>query len=117
MARGGSQRIADALAAHLRALGGEIVTGRRVESLDELAARGATLLDVTPRQLLAIAGDRAARPATPRRLARYRYGPGVFKLDWALDGPIPWTRAGGRRARERCTSAARSTRSPPPRRP
>jgi phytoene dehydrogenase-like protein len=89
MARGGSQRIADALAAHLRSLGGEIVTGTCVESLDQLPPAGATLLDVTPRQLLRIAGDRL--PARYRRaLGRYRYGPGVFKLDWALDGPIPW---------------------------
>lgn len=89
MARGGSQQIADALAAHLRSLGGEIVTGTYVESLDQLPPAGATLLDVTPRQLLQIAGDRL--PAGYRRaLGHYRYGPGVFKLDWALDGPIPW---------------------------
>jgi len=90
VARGGSQRLADALAAHLRSLGGAIETGRWVESLDELAGFGTTLLDVTPRQLLQLAGTRL--PAGyARRLARYRYGPGVFKLDWALDGPIPWT--------------------------
>jgi phytoene dehydrogenase-like protein len=89
MARGGSGQIADALAAHLRSLGGEIVTGRCVESLDQLPPAGAILLDVTPRQLLQIAGDRL--PTRYRRaLGRYRYGPGVFKLDWALDGPIPW---------------------------
>jgi phytoene dehydrogenase-like protein len=89
VARGGSQRLADALATHLRALGGEIQTGRPVGTLDELPRAGATLLDVTPRQALALAGDRL--PAGYRwRLARYRYGPGVFKLDWALRGPIPW---------------------------
>jgi phytoene dehydrogenase-like protein len=89
MARGGSQQIADALATHLRTLGGEIVTGTCVASLDQLPPAGAILLDVTPRQLLQIAGDRL--PAGYRRaLGRYRYGPGVFKLDWALDGPIPW---------------------------
>jgi phytoene dehydrogenase-like protein len=89
MARGGSQQIADALAAHLRSLGGEIVTGTCVESLDQLPSAQSILLDVTPRQLLQIAGDRL--PARYRRaLGRYRYGPGVFKLDWALDGPIPW---------------------------
>jgi phytoene dehydrogenase-like protein len=87
--RGGSQRLADALAAHLRSLGGEIETGRRVESLAELGDTAAVLLDVTPRQLVAIAGQ--ALPAGyRRRLGRYRYGPGVFKVDWALDGPIPW---------------------------
>ena len=90
VARGGSQRLADALASHLRSLGGEIETGRPVESLDELAPFGATLLDVTPRQLLRLAGSRLP-DGYARRLARYRYGPGVFKLDWALDGPIPWT--------------------------
>src|SRR6266513_1481625 len=88
-ARGGSQRLSDALASYLRALGGEIETGRRVESLAELGDTRAVLLDVTPRGLLALAGDRL--PARYRRgLERYRYGPGVFKLDWALDGPIPW---------------------------
>ncbi|HEX6652317.1 MAG TPA: NAD(P)/FAD-dependent oxidoreductase [Thermoleophilaceae bacterium] len=92
VARGGSQRLADALASHLRSLGGEIETGRWVESLDEVAGFGATLVDVTPRQLLRLAGSRLpARYA--RRLGRYRYGPGVFKLDWALDAPIPWTAA------------------------
>ncbi|HEY2741147.1 MAG TPA: NAD(P)/FAD-dependent oxidoreductase [Gaiellaceae bacterium] len=90
--RGGSQRLSDALASYLRALGGEIETGRRVESLAELGDTRAVLLDVTPRGLLALAGDRL--PDRYRRgLERYRYGPGVFKLDWALDGPIPW-RAG-----------------------
>ena len=90
VARGGSQRLADALASHLRSLGGEIETSRPVGSLDELPPAAATLLDVTPRQLLRLAGERL--PSTyRRRLSRYRYGPGVFKLDWALDGPIPWT--------------------------
>ena len=89
--RGGSQRLADALASHLRQLGGRIETGRRVKSLDELPADAApVLLDLTPRGVLELAGDRL--PARYRRaLKRYRYGPGVFKLDWALDGPIPWT--------------------------
>src|SRR4029079_2344935 len=87
--RGGSQRLSDALAFHLRSLGGEIETGRRVDSLAELGDVRPVLLDLTPRGLLALAGDRL--PARyRRRLERYRYGPGVFKLDWALDGPIPW---------------------------
>jgi phytoene dehydrogenase-like protein len=89
MARGGSQKIADAMAAYLRSLGGEIITGWRVESLRELPAARATLFDVTPRQLLRIAGDRLP-PGYRRQLDAYRYGPGVFKLDFALDGPIPW---------------------------
>jgi phytoene dehydrogenase-like protein len=87
--RGGSQRLAGALAAYLRSLGGEIETGRRVESLAELGDTPAVLLDVTPRQLVAMAGE-ALPDNYRRRLERYRYGPGVFKVDWALDGPIPW---------------------------
>jgi phytoene dehydrogenase-like protein len=87
--RGGTQRLSDALASYLRSLGGEIETGRKVESLAELGATRPVLLDVAPRGLLALAGDRL--PTRYRRgLERYRYGPGVFKLDWALDGPIPW---------------------------
>ena len=98
LARGGSQAISDGLASYLRALGGEIETGRRVESLAELGDVRTVLLDVTPRGLLALAGDRLPS-GYRRRLENYRYGPGVFKLDWALDGPIPW------RA-EDCTRAA-----------
>jgi phytoene dehydrogenase-like protein len=85
--RGGSQRLADALVARLRELGGEIHTDSPVDALPEADV---VLADVTPRELLRIAGHRL-----PTRYAhglrRYRYGPGVFKLDWALDGPIPWT--------------------------
>jgi phytoene dehydrogenase-like protein len=87
--RGGSQAIADALAARLRSLGGEIETGRKVTSLKELPKSDLVLCDVTARQLLELAGD-ALPPRYRRRLARFRYGPGVFKLDYALDGPIPW---------------------------
>jgi phytoene dehydrogenase-like protein len=87
-ARGGSQRIADALAARFTSLGGEIRTGVEVRSLGDLPDSRA-VLDVTPRQLARIAAS-----ALPSRylgkLERFRYGPGVFKLDWALDGPIPW---------------------------
>lgn len=90
MARGGSQKIADALAGYLRSLGGEIITGQGVTSLQQLPAQRAVLFDVTPRQLLRIAGDRLPS-GYRRRLERFRYGPGVFKVDWALDGPIPWT--------------------------
>ena len=87
--RGGSQRVADALAAELEAQGGRIETGRTVRSLDDLPPHRVALFDVTPRQLLAIAGARLS-PSYRRALARYRYGPGVFKVDWALDGPVPW---------------------------
>jgi phytoene dehydrogenase-like protein len=89
VARGGSQQIANAMASYFCSLGGEIATGRLVESLDELPAAQAVLFDVTPRQLLQIAGDRLPQ-GYRRQLRRYRYGPGVFKVDWALDGPIPW---------------------------
>lgn len=90
IARGGSQKIADALAAHLRALGGRIVTKTRVESLDALPPAGRILLDLSPRQVLRICGDQF--PASyQERLRRYRYGPGVFKIDYALEAPVPWT--------------------------
>ncbi|HEX7301001.1 MAG TPA: NAD(P)/FAD-dependent oxidoreductase [Solirubrobacteraceae bacterium] len=98
VARGGSQRLADALASHLVSLGGTVELGHRVTTLDELAVgRGAVLLDVTPRQLIALAAARLPR-GYRRRLAGYRYGPGAFKLDWALDGPIPWTASEAGRA-------------------
>ena len=87
--RGGSQTLADALADRLRSLGGKIETGREVTSLRDLPPAGIVLCDVTPRQLLALAGDELP-PRFRRRLQRWRYGPGVFKLDYALDGPIPW---------------------------
>jgi phytoene dehydrogenase-like protein len=97
VARGGSQAVADALASIARAHGAEIVTGRRVERIDELDDAGVVLLDVTPRQLLGLAGHRL--PERYRRaLGRFRYGPGVFKVDWALDGPIPWQAEACRRA-------------------
>jgi phytoene dehydrogenase-like protein len=89
LARGGSQQVANALAAYLRSLGGEIVTGTRVDSLDELPPARAVLCDITPRQFLRIAGARL-RGRYAHRLARYRYGPGVFKMDWALNAPVPW---------------------------
>jgi phytoene dehydrogenase-like protein len=93
VARGGSQTLTDALVAYLRELGGELRCGHEVRSLAELPAARAVLLDVTPRQFLRIAGDRL--PAGyGRRLARYRYGPGVVKVDWALDEPIPWKASG-----------------------
>ena len=94
---GGSQAIADAMASLLRSLGGEIETGRAVRSLGELRGVRAVLLDLTPRQIAAIAGDELP-PRYRRALRRFRYGPGVFKLDYALDGPVPWTAEACRRA-------------------
>ncbi|MBO0792538.1 MAG: NAD(P)/FAD-dependent oxidoreductase [Ktedonobacteraceae bacterium] len=88
--RGGSQKIIDALSAYLIDLGGEIVTGVEVKSLDALPPAQVILCDVTPRQLLRIADSRLSG-SYKRQLQHYRYGPGIFKLDIALDGPIPWT--------------------------
>ena len=87
--RGGAGRIADALASVLREAGGTITTGVEVRSLAELPSHRTALLDLTPRQVLAVAGDRL-RGLYARQLRRYRYGPGTFKLDLVLDGPIPW---------------------------
>lgn len=97
IAKGGSQRIADALTSYLRSLGGELATGVRVNSLKELPPAKAVLCDVSPRGLLEIAGDHF--PASYRAaLERYDYGAGVFKVDWALRAPIPWKAAPCRKA-------------------
>lgn len=96
-ARGGSQTIANALAAYLRSLGGEIAVNSPVSSLDDLPSSRTILCDVTPRQLVQIAGRRLP-DWYRRKLHRFRYGPGVFKMDWALDAPIPWTAAECHRA-------------------
>lgn len=96
--KGGSQKIADAMMRYLITLGGEVRTGIEVRSLDELPAARAVLLDVTPQQLAVIAADRL--PDTYRqRLLGHEYGPGVFKIDWVLEGAVPW------KARE-CLQAA-----------
>lgn len=95
--RGGSQRIADSLASCLRSLGGEVLTGFTVTSLDQLPPARAILCDLTPRQLLRVAGARLTAKFRAK-LERYRYGPGVYKMDWAVDGPIPWTAPECRRA-------------------
>nr|WP_295930687.1 NAD(P)/FAD-dependent oxidoreductase [uncultured Dyadobacter sp.] len=88
---GGSQSIADALAAYYRSLGGKIQTGWMVESLDELPSAKVVLMDVTPGQLVRIAGNRLSS-GYKARLETYRHGPGIFKVDWALDEPIPFQR-------------------------
>ena len=87
--RGGSGALVGALAGAVTDAGGEIVTGHFVETLDELGSPRAVLLDVTPAQLLAIAGDRLPRHYT-RALRRFRHGPGVCKVDFALSAPVPW---------------------------
>lgn len=89
LARGGSGQIAKALAAYLCSLGGEIVTGHEVKTQDDIPPARAVLFDTTPRQLLRIMGDRFPN-GYRRKLERYRYGPGVFKVDFALSEPIPW---------------------------
>ena len=97
MVKGGAQAVSDALVDELLALGGEVVTDHRVTDLAGLPAHRATILDVTPRQLVAIAGDRL--PTRIRnRYESFRYGSGVFKMDWALDGPVPWAAEGVKRA-------------------
>ncbi len=89
VAKGGSQAVADALASHLRSQGGHIVTGHRVDSLDDLPSAKVVLCDTTPAALVRLAGERL--PAGyARRLRRFRHGPGAFKLDLALEAPIPW---------------------------
>jgi phytoene dehydrogenase-like protein len=89
-ARSGSQRIVEALATIARSAGCAIETNRPVRTLADLPRSRAVLFDVTPRQLIAIAGD-ALAPSYRKHLQRYAYGPGVFKLDYALSEPIPWT--------------------------
>ena len=89
LVKGGTQVVADAMAAHLRELGGSVATGHRVATMGELPKARAYIFDVTPRELATIAG--AELPDSfSRRLERFRYGPGVFKLDAALSEPVPW---------------------------
>lgn len=97
VAKGGSQAIADALARRLVERGGSIRTSHPVRSLRDVPPTRKVLFDLTPRQVVRIAGD-ALPAAYRRRLARYRYGPGVFKIDWALSGPIPWREPACRQA-------------------
>lgn len=97
IARGGSQSIADAMAKRLAELGGSIEIGRPVASLADIPESRAVLFDLTPRQILRICGD--ALPSRYRtRLGAFRYGPGVFKVDYALSEPVPWTNPDARRA-------------------
>ncbi len=87
--RGGSQSITNALCGHLSRLGGTVTTSKRIDRLVALPHYDVTLCDVTPRQLLRLAEDRLSA-GYKRQLANYRYGPGVFKVDYALERPIPW---------------------------
>jgi phytoene dehydrogenase-like protein len=87
--RGGSQQITNALASYFESLGGRIVVNNKVRSLNELADSAIALCDLTPRQFMEIAADRLP-DSFCRKLSRYRYGAGAFKMDWALSDPIPW---------------------------
>jgi phytoene dehydrogenase-like protein len=95
--KGGSQSIADALGSYFKSLGGHIQTGTYVSTLRQLPSAKAVLLDVTPKQLLQIAGHKFSS-IYKWQLERYRYGDGVFKVDWALDAPIPFTAHACRKA-------------------
>ena len=87
--KGGSQKLADALASYLGSLGGEIYTDTPVRSVEDVPRTRTVLFDVTPRQLIDIAGQHFTERYRSG-LKRYRYGPGIFKMDFALDGPVPW---------------------------
>lgn len=95
--RGGAQRLTDALASCFRACGGRVFTDYHVRSLSDLPAARSVLMDVSPRSLARIGGWWLPR-LYRRQLEAYRYGPGVFKIDWALDAPIPWRAEVCRRA-------------------
>jgi phytoene dehydrogenase-like protein len=92
VAAGGSQSIVNSMATYLRTLGGEIVTGVEVTSMDDLPRSRAVLFDLTPWQVTQIAGNRLPQ-GYKKRLSRFRHGPGVFKIDYALDAPVPWRAA------------------------
>jgi phytoene dehydrogenase-like protein len=98
LVRGGAQHLADALAAYFSTLGGKIILGRSIQNLEELPESRAVICDLTPRQLITIAGARL-NPRYRRKLSQFRYGMAAFKVDWALSAPVPW------RAPE-CTLAA-----------
>lgn len=94
---GGSFKIANALESHFLSLGGKIVTDLEVRSMNDIPSAKAILFDLTPRQILSIAGEKFS-PLYKWQLERYRYGMGVFKIDWALDGPIPFASSEARMA-------------------
>jgi phytoene dehydrogenase-like protein len=97
VARGGSQKIADALVACFRSLGGEARTGETVDSFKQLPSARVVLFDTSPGPMSRICSERLPN-SYRKRLARFRHGPGIFKLDWALSGPIPWKAEECRRA-------------------
>jgi phytoene dehydrogenase-like protein len=94
---GGSQKLADAMVTALEEQGGEVVTGHEVTDLREFDGVPAVLLDTTPRAFVAMAGDRV-HEGYRRWVSRYKHGPGVFKVDWVLSEPVPWTNPEVRRS-------------------
>lgn len=86
---GGSQSIADALGSYFTSIGGSITTGAEIKGMGDLPAARSYLFDVSPRVLISIAGDKLPSGYV-NRLMKFRHGPGVFKIDFALDGPVPW---------------------------
>jgi phytoene dehydrogenase-like protein len=97
LVQGGSARVIDALIGELESLNGTVRTGQWIESLGDLPPARAILLDLSPRQLVALAGSRLSTRHR-KALERFRYGPGVCKVDWALSGPVPWEAAACREA-------------------
>lgn len=97
LVKGGSQQLVNALAAYFKKLGGEIQTGRMIKNIGDLPRAKTTLFNLTPQQISALAGERLPL-FQHQRLRRFRHGPGVFKLDWALSEPIPWLNPDCRRA-------------------
>ncbi len=95
--KGGSNQIANALAGYFRSIGGKFETNLYIQSLEQLPSAHAVLFDITPKQLLQIAGHKFSS-LYKWQLERYRYGMGIFKVDWALDGPIPFTASGCEKA-------------------
>lgn len=95
--KGGAQSITNALCAHLESLGGNVKIASRVDKLDDLAKVDLTMCDLTPRQLLKFAGEKLSAGYS-RRLQKWKYGPGVFKVDYAMSAPVPWTSPDCRRA-------------------
>src|SRR5258708_8789433 len=97
LVEGGRARLIEALVGELEALGGQVITGQWVSRLADLPPARVTLLDITPRQFTRLAGDRLP-PRYARALDRFRYGPGICKVDWAMDGPGPWAAEVARQA-------------------
>lgn len=87
--KGGTQKIANALADYFSSLGGKLCTDKKIDNIDHLPSSRVILCDISPKQMLQIAGHRLPNHYN-KRLSEYRYGPGVFKIDWAMHHPIPW---------------------------